>query len=77
MPASMKYRILLVAEAGPDPLTCEHREPNEEVVEVEADSLEHAKRRAKHVMTMNLSGQLLRVYDDATGVEIISGSPSH
>jgi hypothetical protein len=68
----MKYRIRLIAEAGPDPLTGEPLEGCEEVVEVEADSLEHARRRAPRVMTMRLMGQLLRFYDEETGEEIES-----
>jgi len=66
----MRYRVRLIAEAGPDPLTGEQLEGAEEVIEVEADSLEHARRRAPHAMTMRLRGQLLRFYDDETGEEI-------
>ena len=66
----MRYRIRLIAEAGPDPLTGQQFEGAEEVVEVEADSLEHARQRAPHAMTMRLKGQLLRFYDDVTGEEI-------
>src|SRR5690606_5822335 len=68
----MKYRVRLVAEAGPDPLTGEPLVGAEEVVEVEADSREHARRRAAYAMTMRLAGQLLRFYDEATGEEITS-----
>src|SRR5690606_33123365 len=70
LPHVMRYRVRLIAEAGPDPLTGEQLEGAEEVIEVEADSLEHARRRAPHAMTMRLRGQLLRFYDDETGEEI-------
>lgn len=68
----MRYRIRLVADAGLDPVSGTLLESKEEVVEVEADSLEHARRRAPHAMTMRLSGQLLRFYDDETGEETIA-----
>ena len=73
----MRYRVRLVAEAGPDPLTGAHLEGDEEIVEVEAASLEHARRRAPYVMTMRLRGQLLRFYDDETGEEITADREPH
>lgn len=70
----MRYRIRLVAEPGTNSLTGNYLEGAEQVVEVEADSLQQAGQRATLAMTMRLQGQLLRFYDDETGKEIV---PDH
>ena len=66
------FRIRIVREEGPEPVTGEHIERAEEVVQVEGDSPWVAARRAWLHMEINPHGRLLRYYDADTGDEITS-----
>ena len=64
------YHIRVVREEGPEPVTGEHVERAEEVVQVEGDSQWKAAQRTWSRMEMNPRGRLLRYYDAETGEEI-------
>ena len=69
------FRIRVVREEGPEPVTGEHIERDEEVVQIEGDSLWMAARRAWLLMEMNPHGRLLRYYNADTGEEITPPRP--
>lgn len=64
------YRIRVVREEGPEPVTGEHIEHAEEVVRIEGESPWKAAQRAWTKTKMNAHGRMLRYYDADTGDEI-------
>jgi len=65
----MRYEILLVSEAGHDPITKEYRAEQSEIVTVEAESLWDARNIAPIFMKMSIRGQLLRFYHEGREIE--------
>ena len=64
------YRIQLVCDRGPEPITGEILEYEEEVVEVEASEPWDAYRKATLRMSISPRGRLLRGFDVDTGEPI-------
>lgn len=64
------YRVQLVCERGPEPVTGEILDRMEETIEVEASEPWDAYRKATMRMTISPSGRLLQGYDADTGEEI-------
>ena len=64
------YRVQLVCERGPEPVTGEILDRVEETIEVEASEPWDAYRKATMRMTISPSGRLLQGYDADTGEPI-------
>jgi hypothetical protein len=65
-----QYRIRVIREEGPEPVTGEHIEHAEEVVRIEGESPWKAAQRAWTKTGMNAHGRLLRYFDADSGEEI-------
>ncbi len=61
------YRIRLVCERGPEPITGEVLDHGEETIEVEAPDPWKAYRKATALMSISPNGRLLSGYDADTG----------
>lgn len=64
------YRIRVVREEGPEPVTGEHIEHAEEVVRIEGETPWQAAQRAWLKTEMNAHGRVLRYYNADSGEEI-------
>lgn len=64
----MRYKILVVAVAGKNPITGEFQPEQSEVVTVQAESLQHARNLVPVYMKMRVQGQELKFFRN--GVQI-------
>ena len=71
-----QYRVRLICERGPDPVTGEVHEREEEPLAVEATTPYEAFRRATLRMTINPRGRLLQGYDAETDELIRPPAPN-